>query len=82
MLLVGYFADFFTWFFDGLFSAELLTDIAVRILILIPALIVFVFSASVYMAVDLGSAPFDAIVFVIASKVKKCLSVSSVWHVM
>ena len=71
MLLVGYSSDFFSWVFDGLFPESPLTDMKIRILIIIPALILFVISAAVYMAVELGSAPYDAVVFVISSKIKK-----------
>lgn len=71
MLLVGYATDFFTWLFNGFFPSQPLTNLAVRILILIPSLILLIISVAVYLAVELGSAPYDAIVFVIASKVKK-----------
>lgn len=70
MYLIGYSTDFFRWLFNKVLPARLFTHMTTRILILIPALIIFIFSAAVYMAVDLGSAPFDAIVFVIASKFK------------
>jgi uncharacterized membrane protein YczE len=71
MLLVGYSTDFFTWLFDGIIPADFFTNLGTRIIILIPALIIFILSAAVYMAVELGSAPYDAAVFIIASKLKK-----------
>jgi len=71
MILVGYSADFFTWLFDLILPADLFTHLTVRWIVLVPALTVFVFSAAVYMAVELGTAPYDAIVFVISSRIKK-----------
>jgi len=71
MLLIGYSADFFTWLFNHFIPVDLFNNLVVRIVVLIPTLIVFIISAAVYMAVELGSAPYDAAVFIIASKVKK-----------
>lgn len=71
MLLVGYFADFFKWLFDLILPEAGFTSLGVRIAVLIPSLIVFIISVSIYMAVDLGSAPYDATVFILASKFKK-----------
>lgn len=71
MLLVGYFADFFTWLFDFMLPSDAFSNLAIRIVVLIPSLTVFIFAVAVYMAVDLGSAPYDATVFIIASKLKK-----------
>ncbi|MBE5966106.1 MAG: hypothetical protein E7255_03965 [Lachnospiraceae bacterium] len=71
MLLVGYSTDFFTWLFNGLISEDFFTNLGIRIIVLMPALVIFILSAAVYMAVELGSAPYDAAVFIIASKLKK-----------
>lgn len=71
MLLVGYCADFFRWLFDFILPQNAFSTLGVRIVVLIPALLVFIVSAAVYMAVDLGSAPYDAVVFILASKLKK-----------
>lgn len=71
MLLIGYSADFFTWLFDKFIPADFFNNLAVRIIVLIPTLIIFIIAAAVYMAVELGAAPYDATVFIIASKVKK-----------
>lgn len=71
MLLVGYSADFFKWLFDLILPADAFTALSIRIIVLIPSLLLFIVSAAVYMAVELGSAPYDAIVFIIASKLKK-----------
>lgn len=71
MLLVGYSADFFKWLFNLILPDNAFHSLGIRIIILIPSLFVFIVAAAVYMAVDLGSAPYDAIVFIIASKLKK-----------
>lgn len=71
MLLVGYSADFFKWLFNLILPDNAFDSLGIRIIVLIPSLFVFIVAAAVYMAVDLGSAPYDAIVFIIASKLKK-----------
>jgi len=71
MFLIGYSSDFFTWLFDLILPENLFSNLTVRIIVLIPALAVFIISAAVYMAVELGTAPYDAIIFVLASKIKK-----------
>mgnify|MGYP000890736148 CR=1 FL=1 len=71
MFLVGYSSDFFTWLFDQIIPTDILSDLTVRIIVLVPALTIFIISAAFYMAVDLGTAPYDAVVFIIASKIKK-----------
>lgn len=70
MLLVGYSADFFTWVFDSILPDDAFTSFGIRVAVLVPALVLFIFTAAVYMAVDLGSAPYDAAVFILASKIK------------
>lgn len=71
MILVGYSTDFFTWLFDMILPADLFSNNIIRFIALVPSLTVFVVAAAVYMAVELGTAPYDAVVFIIASKIKK-----------
>lgn len=77
MFLVGYSLDFFSWLWKkilpaGMFQADgVFASMTVRLLVLIPALLIFVFAAAVYMDVELGTAPYDAISFIIASKLPK-----------
>lgn len=71
MFLVGYSLDFFSWLWrqfgiDVYFQSDL-----VRYVVFLPALIVFVIAASIYMDVELGTAPYDAICFIIGSKLTK-----------
>ena len=43
------------------------TSMGVRIAVLIPALILFILAASFYMDVDMGTAPYDAVSFIIST---------------
>ena len=72
MFLVGYSLDFFNWLWakfgiPAYFEASFL----LRALVLLPALIVFIFAASVYMDVELGTSPYDAISFIVAKYLPK-----------
>jgi len=71
MFLVGYSFDFFTWLNSLWIPDEIYTSMAVRIGITIPMLFIFIMAAAVYMAVQLGTAPYDAIPFIIAKKLPK-----------
>lgn len=71
MILIGYTVDFFRWLFDLLLPDNAFSSLSVRILVLIPALFLFIVAAAVYMAVELGTAPYDAIVFIISNKFSK-----------
>lgn len=71
MFLVGYSFDFFSWLWKLLLPADFFDGMVVRIVITIPALAAFIFAAAAYMAADLGTAPYDAIPFLIAEKEKK-----------
>ena len=48
MFLVGYSLQFFSWVWDKILPAGLFDSMAVRILVLIPALAIFVVSAAIY----------------------------------
>ncbi len=72
MFLVGYSLDFFSWLWakfgiPAYFEASFL----LRAFVLLPALIVFIFAASVYMDVELGTSPYDAISFIVAKYLPK-----------
>ena len=71
MILVGYIVDFFTWVFDRLLPSNAFESLGIRIIVLIPSLALLILSAAVYMAVELGSAPYDAVAFILARKLKK-----------
>lgn len=71
MVLVGYSVEFFSYLWK-LFSIETFFDfMLIRIIVMVPALLVFIFSAAVYMSADLGTAPYDAIPFILSEKIDK-----------
>ncbi len=71
MFLVGYSIDLFTGIWNKVLPLEMFDLLWVKIVVFIPALIVFVIAAAVYMTVDMGTAPFDAIIFTISEHIKK-----------
>lgn len=68
MFLVGYSFDFFTWLNDLWIPDSIYARMAVRVLVTIPALVVFIIAAATYMAVQLGTSPYDALPFILASR--------------
>ena len=72
MFLVGYSLDFFSWLWTKFgIPAYFEASFLLRALVLLPALIVFIFAASVYMDVELGTSPYDAISFIVAKYLPK-----------
>lgn len=71
MFLVGYSFDFFTFLWNRIIPQSTWENMTVRILVTVPVLFVFILVAAIYMAVDLGTAPYDAIPFLIAEKLDK-----------
>lgn len=66
MFLVGYSLDFFSWIWEKCGIPQYFASMTLRVIVLFPALIVFIFAASVYMDVQLGTSPYDAMSFIIA----------------
>jgi len=71
MVLVGYSIDFFSWVWGKVIPMEIFELFYVRLLVMIPGLALFVFSAALYMDMDMGSSPYDAIPFIIYGHFKK-----------
>ena len=71
MFLVGYSIDFFSWIWARILPADLFLNWGVRVAVLIPALAVFVLAVAVYMDMDMGTAPYDAIPIIISKHVKR-----------
>lgn len=61
MFLVGYSYDFFTWIWKLNGIDTYFADDKVRYAVFLPALFIFIIAAAVYMDVELGTAPYDAI---------------------
>lgn len=71
MFLVGYCVDFFTWVED-FFLPEEFSSVFLRGVIALPALVLFVISAALYMSSELGVAPYDAASFLLHKGITKC----------
>lgn len=71
MFLVGYSYDFFTWLNSKWIPDEIYTHMSVRILITIPILALFVLAASLYIAIQQGTAPYDAFPYILHNLLKK-----------
>lgn len=68
MVFVGYISDFFRFVYSKVLPADIFSVFAVRIGLIIPALIIFIFGAALYMTAGLGTAPYDAIPYIISEK--------------
>lgn len=71
MFLVGYSFDFFTWLIDLCIPSVVFEWFIVKVIILIPALALFVVAAAIYMGSDLGMSPYDALPYIIHQKLGK-----------
>ena len=66
MVLIGYTADFVMAVLDR-FPALLTLTLCMRLAVFVPTMLLFLLAASVYMAVDLGVAPYDAVPQILAA---------------
>ena len=71
MILVGYSADFFSWVWKEVCHVPAELTMFQRVAFLIPGLIIFVIAAAVYMQSGHGTAPYDAVSFLISDKLEK-----------
>lgn len=71
MFLVGYTVDFFSWLWAKVLPEGLFDSIIVRGIALFPALLVFILAAAVYMDVEMGTAPYDAIPLMVSKRFSK-----------
>ncbi len=71
MFLVGYSTDFFSWLIPQVIPVEIFRAAWVRGVVFVPALVLFILAASVYMDVDMGTAPYDAISFILSERLKR-----------
>lgn len=69
--LVGYSIDFFSWIWGMVLPEGLFERITVRIAVLIPALALFIIAVAVYIVMDMGTSPFDAIPMIISGRLPK-----------
>ena len=71
MILVGYAADLTTWFIQQVLGVTEMNGLLMRLGVMLPTLFVFIVAAAVYMNSGLGTAPYDAMVFLIHKLVCK-----------
>ncbi len=84
MFLVGYSFDFFTGLNGLWIPQEIYQNMAGRVLVMIPSLLIFILAAATYMAVQLGTSPYDAPPFIISTKLPKISfrMIRIVWDVL
>lgn len=71
MFLVGYSIDFFSVIWKRVLPLEWFDILWVKVAVFIPSLIIFVIAAAIYMDVDLGTAPYDAVPYIISQRLPK-----------
>lgn len=71
MVCLGYVADFFGMLWKYVLPESIFTEKIFRFLLLVPALLVFILGAALYMNAGLGTSPYDALPFIIADRAKK-----------
>lgn len=69
MVLIGYYADFFTWLWGKCIPAKAFTMTAGRWSIFLVALLCFIISAAVYINVDMGVSPYDGLPIILTEKI-------------
>ena len=65
MFLVGYSCDFFSWVWSKVLPEGFIDPLPVKITVFVIALVLFIIAAAFYMDMKLGTAPYDAISFII-----------------
>ena len=63
--------DFFGWIWDSIAPEHFFEGIPVRVLILVPALCVFILGAATYMTSGLGASPYDSVPFIVSQHVHR-----------
>lgn len=82
MVCLGYINQFFGYIWDTLLPADFFESNAVRYGLLIPVLAIFILGAAAYMTAGLGTSPYDAVPFIIASHIKLSFkSVRMIWDI-
>ena len=82
IVMVGYSADFVTWIINSIHPLvnETLT---VKLIVFFPTMAVFLVAVALYMVVDMGVSPYDAMPQVIAARIKKPFSIVRLgWDVL
>lgn len=79
MFFIGYTVDFFSWVWRQILPGDFFESTRIKIAVFVPALLVFVFAAAVYMDMDMGTAPYDAVPVMISEKLNQYKKISFKW---
>lgn len=71
MVIVGYMLDFTDWIMKKVLPEGFFDSLTTRIIILVPALALFIFAVGLYISVDLGRSPYDSGPFLLGKALKK-----------
>lgn len=71
MFIVGYSCDLMTSMREHFWSNAVFEALWMRVIIMLILLVIFVFAVAVYMSVELGTSPYDALPIIIADSQKK-----------
>lgn len=71
MFLVGYSIDFFSWIWAQALPEGLFDSMIVKVLVFIPALMIFIVAVAVYIDMNMGTSPYDAMPTIIFDRLKK-----------
>lgn len=71
MFLVGYSIDFFSWIWAQVLPVGLFDSWGVKIAVLVPALVIFVFAVAVYIDMNMGTSPYDSMPAIIHARLPK-----------
>ena len=71
MVIVGYSVQFFSWVWTLTPMEIWLQAIPLKVLFMLPSIAILIFFAAIYMTAGLGTAPFDAIPFLISRKLPR-----------
>ena len=65
MFLVGYSYDFFTWLNGFWIPEDFFDSMLHRVLVAVPILVLFIVAVSVYVALQVGTSPYDAMPYLL-----------------
>ncbi len=71
MYLVGYSIDFFMWIWGQVLPEGLFDSWIVKVLVMVPALVIFVFAVAVYVDMNMGTSPYDAMPMIVSQRLPK-----------
>lgn len=71
MICLGYIVDFSSYLLDLWIPSTFWENIVTRVGMLLPSMVIFVVGVALYMVVELGVSPYDAIPFVLTNLLKK-----------